>query len=137
MSRLFENLQLIREENGFEKDRVARYLGVTKNTYARYESGSRTPDIETLIKLSDLFGCTVDDLVRVERSGDFISRDLVVSYRDLRNLGLSDKLSHGIVKEIYDDYSFENIPLVKEGSKIKYVYKEDVKNFLENLISKI
>ena len=41
---------------------VADALGVSRPTYANYESGRRAPDIDTLIKLADVYGITLDEL---------------------------------------------------------------------------
>lgn len=41
---------------------VAKALGVSRSTYANYESGRRAPDIDTLMRLADIYGITLDEL---------------------------------------------------------------------------
>lgn len=43
---------------------IADYLGITRQAYSNYENGNRNPDNETLLKLADYFGVSVDTLFR-------------------------------------------------------------------------
>ena len=43
---------------------LAKLLGVSRSTVAMWENGTNTPPTNILIKLADLFGCTIDELVR-------------------------------------------------------------------------
>ena len=49
------------------QDQVAGALDVTQNAVCQWETGKRVPSLEMIIKLSDLFGCTIDELVRGEK----------------------------------------------------------------------
>ena len=42
---------------------VADYLGISRQAYSNYEAGKREPDFETLLKLGEYFGCSVDYLL--------------------------------------------------------------------------
>ena len=42
---------------------LAKALNVTKQTLSHWETNKRNPDLETLCKLADLYGCTVDHLI--------------------------------------------------------------------------
>ena len=43
---------------------VARELHIDRSTYAYYETGKTEPRIENLITLSQIFGVTIDELLR-------------------------------------------------------------------------
>lgn len=60
----FTNLKLYRKQNGFTQEQVAEKLGVSRQAVAKWESGETLPDIENIIALSDLYGTSVDFLVR-------------------------------------------------------------------------
>jgi len=57
------NIQKARNAAGLTQDEVAKYLGVHHNTIQQYEVGVREPSVTTLIRLADMFGCTVNDFV--------------------------------------------------------------------------
>lgn len=52
----------LRLEKGLTQEELAGKLGLKKSTISLYESNSRQPDYETLIKLADVFGVTIDGL---------------------------------------------------------------------------
>lgn len=56
-----------RESLKMTQSDLAQAVGVKRSTVAMWESGAIYPRVELLIKLSDLFGCTIDELVRGER----------------------------------------------------------------------
>ncbi|MCI8772056.1 MAG: helix-turn-helix transcriptional regulator [Lachnospiraceae bacterium] len=63
---LAQNIKYLREYKGELQKDIADLLGVSISTMSKYESGDCEPDIEKLIMLADLFGITVDDLIRKE-----------------------------------------------------------------------
>lgn len=48
---------------GLTQEEVAKKVKKSKNTIVNYESGKRSPDIETAKALAALYGCSVDDLI--------------------------------------------------------------------------
>lgn len=78
-----ERLKLLRKKHGYTQVSLAEELGVSKGTVAMWETGKRTPDFETLIRLSDLFDVRMDYLLG--RSDDDSSPAL--SEEDVDQLG--------------------------------------------------
>jgi len=63
MSIFSERLKLCRKtQNKTQKD-IANSLGLTENGYQKYEISNREPKMETLNKLADYFGVSVDYLM--------------------------------------------------------------------------
>lgn len=56
-------LKELRESKGLTQKEVAKVIGYTQLSYARYENGKREPDISTLCKLANYFNVTVDYLI--------------------------------------------------------------------------
>lgn len=56
-------LKFFRKQKGVSQAAIADYLGIAPNSYSRYENGYRQPDLETLQKLADYFGVSVDELL--------------------------------------------------------------------------
>lgn len=56
-------LRQARIKNNLTQSEVASKLGVCVSTISQYENCKRKPNITTLKKLTQLFNCTVDDLI--------------------------------------------------------------------------
>lgn len=57
------HLRAARVNAGFTQEEVAKALNISKNTVINYEAYRSKPDIETAIKLANLYGMTVDDII--------------------------------------------------------------------------
>lgn len=61
-----EKLKTLREARGLTQLQVAKRIGVSKAMISAYETASKAPSIEVLIRLSRLFGVSVDYLACVD-----------------------------------------------------------------------
>lgn len=52
-----------REAAGLSQTAVAEKLECTSSAISQYESGKREPSFEVLVKLAEIYGCTVNDFV--------------------------------------------------------------------------
>lgn len=59
-------LENLREKSGYTKRDISLLLGFTANVYGSYERGDRRPALETIIKLADIYGVSLDYLIRGE-----------------------------------------------------------------------
>ena len=59
---LGENLKASRKNYGLTQTEIAKRLKVDQSTYAGYETGKSTPNIEILWKLADIYGTSLDIL---------------------------------------------------------------------------
>ena len=78
-----ERLKSLRKKSGYTQVSLAETLGVSKGTVAMWETGKRTPDFDTLIRLSDLFDVRTDYILG--KSNDSSSAKL--SDDDIEQLG--------------------------------------------------
>ena len=60
-------LTVFRKQRGYTQAELANKLGISRSTYANYESGNRSPDFETLERISDILNCTLDELFGRQR----------------------------------------------------------------------
>lgn len=58
------NLQKIRKDRKLSQEDVAEQLGISRQAVAKWESGVAFPDVENLIRISELFCVTIDSLVK-------------------------------------------------------------------------
>ena len=63
MHNLPNTLKMFRIKNKFTQQHIADYLSVSQQAYSSYEQGTREPDLDTLIKLAELFTVPLDILV--------------------------------------------------------------------------
>ena len=66
-----EVLKELRKEKKATQEEIAKYLGIKKQSYSRYELDIAEPNIENLIKLADYFGVSVDYLIGRKFSNEF------------------------------------------------------------------
>lgn len=57
-------LKKAREQRGWSQEYLAKQIHVSRQSISKWETGKNYPSIEVLISLSDLFGITVDELLR-------------------------------------------------------------------------
>lgn len=63
---LAEKILSLRTEKGMSQDDLAEQLEVSRQSVSKWETGQSIPDLNKIIRLADLFGVSVDELVREE-----------------------------------------------------------------------
>ena len=59
-----EKLKEARQNTGMTQDQIAEKIMVSRVTVSNWENGKSLPDIVSLISLSDLYGISLDELVK-------------------------------------------------------------------------
>lgn len=59
-----EKLYALRKAAGMTQNDLAEKLNVSRQAVSRWEMGTAMPDVENLIVISDLFGVTLDELLK-------------------------------------------------------------------------
>lgn len=59
-----ERLYTLRKTAGMTQNDLAERLNVSRQAVSRWEMGTTMPDLENLISISDLFGVTLDELLK-------------------------------------------------------------------------
>ena len=81
-----QNIKYLRNKNKLSQQELADKLSVPRSSLSDYERGHTQVSIENLIKLSDIFDVTIDELLKSNLS----HRDLeIIRNRDLRVLAIS------------------------------------------------
>lgn len=62
--KLEEKLQLLRKQNGYSQEQLADKIGIARQTISKWENGQAVPELNGLILLSELYGVTIDRIVR-------------------------------------------------------------------------
>ena len=62
-----EKLLSLRRKSGFSQEELAEKLNVSRQAVSRWEMGETMPDAKNLLELSDIFGVSIDSLLRDEK----------------------------------------------------------------------
>lgn len=57
------NLQDLRSQRNVTQERLAMLVGVSRQAVSKWESDKAYPEMDKILAICDLFGCTLDDLV--------------------------------------------------------------------------
>lgn len=80
-----EKLQLLRMKARLSQEELASELNISRQSVTKWENGQSFPDIENLIRLSEIFKVSIDRLVK-ENDGcsPVLSEEIGVSGREIR-----------------------------------------------------
>lgn len=71
---LGEKLSKLRKENNYTQEQLADVLGVSRQAISKWESDITYPETDKLIRISELFDCSLDYLLRDTEERDRTSR---------------------------------------------------------------
>ena len=60
---LADNLILLRNMKGMSQEQIAEVIGISRQSYAKWEQGETIPDIEKCDRLAKYYGITIDALM--------------------------------------------------------------------------
>lgn len=63
---LKDNLIMLRNMHGYSQEEIAEKINISRQAYAKWETGTTVPDIEKCSCLAELYGVTIDNLIKTE-----------------------------------------------------------------------
>ena len=63
---LKDNLIILRKLRGYSQEQIAEKIGISRQAYAKWESGATIPDIDRAALLAEMYGVTLDSLMKTE-----------------------------------------------------------------------
>ena len=63
---LQDNLIMLRNMYGMSQEEIAVKIGISRQAYAKWESGATVPDIEKCKRWADFYDVTIDSLLKTE-----------------------------------------------------------------------
>ena len=106
-------IKQLREENNWTQLDLSKKMDCAMSSIAMYENESRKPSMEVLLKLSEIFDCSID---------------YILGKSDIRNPGKTDldKLQIGLSTKDYTNISDTQIKQIEDFAK--YVLKDNKKD---------
>lgn len=114
-------LRKLREERNLTQKDIASFLGLTRQAIASYEHAKREPDYETLKKLADFFGVSVDFLLGRSyfrnSDTDMLGRNIEL----IRDNISYQEFSENITKKTGAVITPEMLELYEKGERIPFM----------------
>lgn len=88
---LADKIMNLRKQQGMSQEELAHQLGISRQSVSKWESGASIPDLDKILKLSDLFGVSTDYLLKDELE--------VVTFSE-SNTTFDDDIDSEIVKSV-------------------------------------
>ncbi|MBA2874546.1 helix-turn-helix domain-containing protein [Thermaerobacillus caldiproteolyticus] len=63
MKRLGEQLKYLRKQQNWTQEELAQRLNISRSQISKWENGELLPDVQSLEKLSNLYGVSIDFLI--------------------------------------------------------------------------
>ncbi len=63
---LKENLIMLRNIHGYSQEEIAQKIGISRQAYAKWETGATVPDIEKCSALASVYEVSLDSLIKTE-----------------------------------------------------------------------
>lgn len=60
---LVENLYRLCKAHHYTQQEISDLLNISRQAYSNYETSKRTPDLDSLMRLADIYGVSLDQLV--------------------------------------------------------------------------
>lgn len=64
MMMLAEKIILLRKKKGWSQEQLAEQLGISRQSVSKWESGTSVPDLDKIIRMSEIFGVSTDYLLK-------------------------------------------------------------------------
>lgn len=75
---LSENLITLRKSRNYTQAQLADILKYSDKSVSKWETGESLPNLETLVAISELYGISVDDLLKTKVNGENVAEEEVV-----------------------------------------------------------
>ncbi len=119
MEALSNNIKYLRNRNKMSQADVAEKIAVPRSSLSDYERGQAFPGIDKLLKLSEIFEVTLDDLVKTNLSHKELE---IIRNKDLRVLAIS-----------IDSNNRNNIELVSTKAEAGYLEQFQDPEYIRDL----
>ncbi len=94
---LGERIYKLRSERNLSQDDLAEILDVSRQTISKWENNNAVPELSKLIKMSELFQVSLDDLVKDNSNSDMDSYITDLASLEERNTTLSTRKISGTI----------------------------------------
>ena len=130
-----EKIIMLRKNKNLSQEDLGNELGVERQTISKWELGETTPEMDKLIKMSEIFEITLDDLIKDTEPN--IDKNNANNTNTQKLAGLVIKILKGIGIFIIIVFAITVIMMIMglvSYNNMKYDSKEVVEEIKENII---
>lgn len=128
-----EKLSKLRRENNYTQEQLAEVLGVSRQAISKWESNVAFPETEKLIRLSEMYGCSLDYLLKDGIETDYTGKmshdqkteEDYIKYDSIANGNILFK--RGLIHERKSERTIWGMPLWHIGKNAHGVFACGVK----------
>ena len=142
-------LQFLRKSHNYTQEDLAKRLDISRQAVSKWETGATIPDLEILLKLSKLYGVTINDIlepqIQPQRISDFEQiptvpkdeirealKELDTTSLVIALMGASPETNH-FFEKVFPDTDYHAIRNTVGRVRIETV--EDMQNQIVSLIN--
>ena len=110
-----EKLKVLRKEKGYSQEEFAGLLNVSRQAVSKWESDRGTPEIDKLLQISNMFGVTLDYLLKeksldenTKTDGYYVSREMIdgfLSYKRERAKKIACGIGLIVISDVFGCFS--------------------------------
>ncbi len=109
-------LQLLRKKHNYTQDELAKRLDISRQAVSKWETGAAIPDLEVLLKISKLYGITINDILEPN-----IPTKKITDFEQLSEVPENE------LREILKQYDMTSLVIASMGAS------PEINNLLEKL----
>ena len=109
-------LQLLRKKHNFTQDELAKRLDISRQAVSKWETGAAIPDLEVLLKISKLYGITINDILEPN-----IPTKKITDFEQLSEVPENE------LREVLEQYDMTSLVIASMGAS------PEINNLLEKL----
>jgi len=113
-------LQFLRKKHNFTQDELAKKLDISRQAISKWETGTTIPDLEILLKISKLYGLTINEILEPT-----IHSERIVDFEQI------SKIPKDELKEILEQFDTNSLVIASMGAS------PEVNRLLESLFQDI
>ena len=113
-------LQLLRKNYNYTQEELAKKLDISRQAVSKWETGATVPDLEVLLKISKLYGLTINEILEPSIQAKRIS--------DFEQISI---IPENELKEILEQFDAQSLAITSMGAS------PEVNKLLERLFQDI
>lgn len=144
-----KHLQLLRKTNYYTQEDLAKKLNLSRQAISKWETGTTIPDLEVLLKLSKLYGLTINEIIepdiQMKKITDFEQlslipkddlKEILIQFDEkslvVASMGASPEIND-LLEKIFKDINFK---LMRDQiGRVRIEEVEDMQNQIITLIN--